>query len=75
MTDDYSNREIDLKFKEVHTRFDSQDKTLGTILTQVMFTNGKVRKIIIALLILAGIVIGEALSPKEIISMFAGLAN
>lgn len=34
------------------------------------FTNGKVRKIIIALVLLAGIVIGQTLSLKEIVSGF-----
>jgi hypothetical protein len=71
MNDDYSNREIDLKFAAVHTRFDNQDETLGEIYDQVKFTNGKVRKIIIALVLLAGVVIGQSFSVKEIIGLFA----
>lgn len=35
--------------------------------TKVTYTNGKVRKIIIALAVVAGITIGQALSGKEII--------
>ncbi|MGY3406089.1 hypothetical protein ACVWZV_002202 [Bradyrhizobium sp. GM5.1] len=74
MSEAYSNREIDQKFKEVHTRFDNQDKTLSEIFNQVIFTNGKVRKIIIALVLLAGIVIGQSFSnTHDIIASFAGI--
>ena len=59
----YMNREIDAKFEEVHTRFDTQDKTLveqdrklDKILTQVTYTNGKVRRITMALVIVGVIV-------------------
>lgn len=39
----YSNRELDTKFETVHEKLDS-------ILEQVTYTNGKVRKIVIALI-------------------------
>lgn len=42
-TEPYSNRELDAKFATVHEKLDS-------ILEQTTYTNGKVRKIIIALI-------------------------
>jgi tetrahydromethanopterin S-methyltransferase subunit G len=53
MDSDYSNRELDLKFERVHEKLDD-------IIVKVTYTNGKVRKIIIALVLLAGIVIGQS---------------
>ena len=38
---------------------------------QVTYTNGKVRRITIALVLLGGIVIGESFSPHDIISLIA----
>jgi tetrahydromethanopterin S-methyltransferase subunit G len=40
---------------------------LDNIETKVTYTNGKVKKIIIALTLLFGVVIGQALTPAEII--------
>ena len=54
----YENREIDAKFKDVHERFDRQDETLKNILEKVTYTNGKVKKIIIAIFMGAGVIIG-----------------
>jgi hypothetical protein len=46
-----------------------QDK-LDMILEQVQFTNGKVRKITIALVLLAGVVLGlTATSSHELVSL------
>lgn len=56
----YSKEVIDLKFNEVHTRFDVQDTALAKILTQVTFTNGKLRKVIMALILMGGIFLGYA---------------
>lgn len=38
----YTNREIDMKFDAVHERFDDQDEALQKILDQTTRTNGKV---------------------------------
>ena len=46
----YSNRELDEKFKGLHSKLDQQTATLTTIDEKVTYTNGKVRKIIIALI-------------------------
>ena len=50
----YSNRELEAKFDGIHTKLEDNKETilaeLAGITTQVKFTNGKVRKIIIALI-------------------------
>jgi hypothetical protein len=49
---------------------------LDTIQSQVRYTNGKVRKIIIALVLLGGIIIGQNFNTThDIISLFAGLIH
>lgn len=49
---------------------------LDTIQKQVAYTNGKVRKIVIALVLLAGIVIGQTFTnTHDIISLFAGVVH
>jgi predicted RND superfamily exporter protein len=67
----YKNRELDSKFEEVHGRLDTQDASLAKILTQTTATNGKVRKIIIALVALLAFVLG--LQGKEIIPLLTKL--
>lgn len=54
----YQNREIDAKFEAVHERFNLQDTALAKILAQTTATNGKVRKIIMALMVMVGVAIG-----------------
>lgn len=44
---------------------------IDTIDKKVTYTNGKVRKIIIALVLVSGIVIGQTLTNKEIITAVA----
>lgn len=61
----YQNREIDARFEAVHERFDLQDKALSQILAQTTDTNGKVKKIIIAFALLAGVALG--VSGKEVV--------
>ncbi len=52
------------------------EKKVDGVDEKVSYTNGKVRKIIICLVLLTGIVIGMNFSsPKEIISLFAGSAS
>lgn len=46
-----------------------QQKTLEAIEKQVKYTNGKVRKIIMAILVIGGIVVGQLFTSKEIISL------
>ena len=46
--------------------------SLKRIEAKVTYTNGKVRKIIIALVLLAGIVIGQSFAnPKDIITLLS----
>ncbi len=54
----YANREIDEKFVGVHDRLTDQDKKLDKILTQTTETNGKVRKITLALVATAALSVG-----------------
>ncbi len=78
----YSNRELDQAFKRADERADEFHNTLmqrmdvfesntsATLLSieeKVSYTNGKVRKIIIAIVLIGGIVIGEAFQLKEIL--------
>jgi hypothetical protein len=49
-------------------RLDQQDEALANIDAKVTFTNGKVRKIIIALVLISGVVIGQAFTGKELIT-------
>lgn len=44
---------------------------INKIDTKVTYTNGKVRKIIIAIFLIGGVLIGELFSPREIISAIA----
>jgi hypothetical protein len=63
---DYSNREIDLKFQAVHAKLDD-------IIKLATYTNGKVRKIIIVLVLVVGIVIGQTFGNwHDIISLIVG---
>lgn len=64
LSDNYSNREIDLKFSAVHTRFDAQDARLGSqdvmlqkILTQATKTNGRVTKMEKIILVVGTVVV------------------
>ncbi len=65
METEYSNREIDAKFDSVHERFDRQDVSIAEILKNVRYTNGKVKKVIIALVLVGGVLLG--LTGKEIV--------
>lgn len=51
----------------IEQKIDAVDK-------KVSYTNGKVRKIIIALVLLGGIVIGQTLPTKDIVSLVAHFA-
>jgi hypothetical protein len=49
---------------------------LDTIQKQVAYTNGKVRKIIIALVLIAGVLIGQTFTDThQVISLLAGLIH
>lgn len=50
------------------------DEKTDTILKEVRYTNGKVRKIIIALVLVFGILIGQHFSPKEILQALLQLS-
>ena len=51
MEKQYSKREIDLLHESIHTKLD-------TVIEKIDFTNGKVKKIILALAIMFGLLIG-----------------
>lgn len=85
----YSPREIDLIVKSVndatsaqfvtlHQRMDSfESDTSGNfhdVKRAQSYTNGKVRKIIIALVLIGGIIIGQTItSPEEIVKLISHL--
>lgn len=75
---DYANREIDEKFKNldilIREKHDDVMIKISGLDVKVTYTNGKVRKIIIALVLLGGIVIGQNFtSAHAIIKLVAGL--
>lgn len=67
----YQNREIDAKFTEVHHRFDDQDAVLKRMEGKQDYTNGKLKKVIIALAILFGFALG--MMGKEILPILSKL--
>ena len=59
MTDDpYTKREIDMYFKEVLEKLDEHNDVHKQILDQVLFTNGKVKKLYLVLTALGAYVLG-----------------
>lgn len=48
---------------------------LDSIESRVTYTNGKVRKIIIALVLLAGILVGQNFNTHDIIGLFASISH
>lgn len=52
-------------------RLDGLKDSIGALDKKVSYTNGKVRKIIIAIFLISGILFGELFSPKEIVSLIA----
>lgn len=70
----YTDREIDNFHahldEKMETRFNTVDQKLDKIDTKVEYTNGKVKKIIIAMVLLAGIMIGQVMTNEEIIKFF-----
>lgn len=73
---DYKNRELDEKFKNLDTlireKHDDVMVKISGVDMKVTYTNGKVKKIIIALVLLAGIVIGQNFSnTHDIIGLLA----
>lgn len=67
MEERFSNREIREKWDDIAS-------ALSRIELQVIYTNGKVRKLIIALVLIAGVVIGQNFANmKEIIGLIAGI--
>ncbi len=57
-------------------KLDTIDEGIAKLDKKVTYTNGKVRKIIIALVLLAGVVIGQNFSnTHELIALLAGLAH
>lgn len=57
---EYTKREIDMQFKEVHDRFTTQDNALAKILAQTTMHNGRMRKIE-RILLIVGCVSGTLL--------------
>ena len=59
-------------FLAVHDRFDTQDRLLKEIVSLQQYTNGKVKKIIIAIFLIGGFLLGFA--GKEILPILTKLA-
>ena len=60
METDYSKRELDMKFGEVHDRFTQQDNALAEILEQTTRHNGRLTKVE-RILLIVGCVSGTLL--------------
>ena len=57
-------------------KLDDLKKAVEGVDTKITFTNGKVRKIIIAMVLLAGIVIGQSVTnTRDLISLVAGIVR
>ena len=69
MDEPYSNREINEMMKDINLRFDRSDKAQNETLEQVKITNGKVKKIIMALIALAFFSIGLGISNPQLLSI------
>lgn len=57
--------------KGVLDRLDDLKSAIETVDKKVTYTNGKVRKIIIAIFLIGGVLIGELFSPREIVAALA----
>lgn len=73
----YANRELDEKFANLRAvvveKHDDAMIKINEVLGQVKYTNGKVRKIIIAIILIGGILIGQTFSNlHDIISLLSG---
>jgi hypothetical protein len=56
--DPYTKRELDMRFREILEKLDEHNDVHKQILDQVIFTNGKVKKVILFLTALAFYVLG-----------------
>ncbi len=58
----------------IYEHFDDLKESIDSLTKQVSYTNGKVRKIIIALVLIFGILIGENFNAHQILTLlFSGL--
>lgn len=57
METDYSKRELDTKFTDIHKRFDLSELNDEKILKQVTYTNGKLRRVTLVLVIVSSVVV------------------
>lgn len=74
----YLNREIDKHFETLRQSMDVFESNTSTSLEEIKdlqrYTNGKVRKIIIALVLVSGIVIGQTFTnAHDIISLIISI--
>jgi len=74
----YANRELDERFNNLATlireKHDDVMIVVGAVRVQTTATNGKVRKIIIALVLIAGILIGQTFNNvHDIISLLSNV--
>ena len=73
MEEPYSVREINEMMKDVNQRFDRVDKAQNETLEQVKITNGKVKKITVALVALAFFSLGLGLANPQLLSLFLAI--
>jgi hypothetical protein len=66
MNDQYSNRELDAKFGAVHEKLDD-------IIIRVTYTNGKLKKITLALFALAFFCLGLGISQPQLFTLILAL--
>ena len=57
-SDPYTKRELDMRFREVLEKLDEHNDVHKQILDQVLFTNGKVKKLYLVLTALGAYVLG-----------------
>ena len=56
--DPYTKRELDMRFREIIEKLDEHNDVHKQILDQVLFTNGKVKKLYLVLTALGAYVLG-----------------
>lgn len=66
------HNDISRELGGVNQRLEGIEGNVSTLVVEVKKTNGKVKKIIIALTLIGGIIIGQIMSFEEIIKILIG---